>query len=216
MTPETPVPAAHGGARRPRQGARPTREAILDAAAELFAERPPSRVTIRDVAARAGVNHSLVHRHFGTKDNLFKAVLLRGSTDYSARIDHLTDPAAAFRAGFSFASEEDPVAAATARALLDGTIRPRDGQGYPGMERHIALLQSAVAARGAEPRFPPRLITAAAFALMSGWFLLEDSLVISAGLGAVRREELRTQVADLIAFLIETASGLGTEDGARE
>jgi TetR/AcrR family transcriptional regulator, repressor for neighboring sulfatase len=217
MTPDKSPPTAPTAPRRTRQRAQPTREAILDAAAELFAKRPPSRVTIRDVAARAGVNHSLVHRHFGTKDNLFKAVLLRGSADYSARIDHLTDPADAFRAGFSFASAEDPVAAATARALLDGTIRPRDGQGYPGMERHIALLQSAVASRWAEPPFPSRLITAAAFALMSGWFLLEDSLVTSAGLGAAGRVELREQVADLIAFLIECASGLGTVvDEARE
>ena len=105
-----------------------------------------------------------------------------GSSDYSKHIDEVTDPADAFRAGFAFAAEGDPVAAATARALLDGTIRPRDGQGYPGMERHIALLQSAIATRGVESRFPPRVITAAAFALMGGWFLLEESLISSAGL----------------------------------
>ena len=170
-----------------------TQEAILRAAAELFAERPPSRVTIRDVAARAGVNHSLVHRHYGTKDNLLRAVMQLGSTDYSKHIDELTDPAEAFRAGFAFAAEGDPVAAATARALLDGTIRPRDGQGYPGMERHIALLQSAIATRGVESRFPPRVITAAAFALMGGWFLLEESLISSAGLSDMPTRRGATQ-----------------------
>lgn len=148
ITPTHPEAPAR---RQPTARRTSTQEAILRAAAELFAERPPSRVTIRDVAARAGVNHSLVHRHYGTKDNLLRAVMQLGSSDYSKHIDELTDPAEAFRAGFAFAAAGDPVAAATARALLDGTIRPRDGQGYPGMERHIALLQSAIATAASSP-----------------------------------------------------------------
>lgn len=205
----TSKPIEPSARRRTTSGRTSTQEAILRAAAELFAERPPSRVTIRDVAARAGVNHSLVHRHYGTKDNLLRAVMQLGSTDYSKHIDELTDPAEAFRAGFAFAAEGDPVAAATARALLDGTIRPRDGQGYPGMERHIALLQSAIATRGVESRFPPRVITAAAFALMGGWFLLEESLISSAGLSDTPLDEVRSSVADLIALMIEAGSGTG-------
>ena len=201
--------------RQPTPRRTSTQDAILRAAAELFAERAPSRVTIRDVAARAGVNHSLVHRHYGTKDNLLRAVMQLGSSDYSKHIDEVTDPADAFRAGFAFAAEGDPVAAATARALLDGTIRPRDGQGYPGMERHIALLQSAIATRGVESRFPPRVITAAAFALMGGWFLLEESLISSAGLRDMPLDEVRRNVADLIGLMIEQGSGTGpTADAA--
>src|ERR1700684_146216 len=100
------TPSRHTEAPPPRRQPAPrrttTQEAILRAAAELFAERPPSRVTIRDVAARAGVNHSLVHRHYGTKDTLRRAVMQLGSSDYSKHIDELTDPADAFRAGFAF------------------------------------------------------------------------------------------------------------------
>jgi AcrR family transcriptional regulator len=53
--------------------------AILDAAGELLAERSPREVTVRDVAERARVNHALVHRHFGTKDQLLRAVLISRS-----------------------------------------------------------------------------------------------------------------------------------------
>jgi AcrR family transcriptional regulator len=53
--------------------------AILDAAGELLVERSPREVTVRDVAERARVNHALVHRHFGTKDDLLRAVLVRRS-----------------------------------------------------------------------------------------------------------------------------------------
>jgi len=49
--------------------------AIRAAALELLAERSPRDVTVRDIADRARVNHALVHRHFGTKDELVRSVL---------------------------------------------------------------------------------------------------------------------------------------------
>ncbi len=49
--------------------------AVLGSAAELFAERGPTATSIRDIAERAGVNHGLVFRHFGAKENLVGAVL---------------------------------------------------------------------------------------------------------------------------------------------
>jgi AcrR family transcriptional regulator len=48
-----------------------TRAAILTAARELFAERGYERTTVRDVAARAGIDPAMVIRYFGSKDGLF-------------------------------------------------------------------------------------------------------------------------------------------------
>src|SRR5262249_27423330 len=42
--------------------------AVLESAADLFAERGPAATSIRDIAARSRVNHGLIHRHFGSKD----------------------------------------------------------------------------------------------------------------------------------------------------
>ena len=50
-------------------------DAILDAATELFADRGPNAVTVRSIAERAGINHALVHRYFGTKEDLIGAVV---------------------------------------------------------------------------------------------------------------------------------------------
>lgn len=47
---------------------------IRNAALELFATRGTSATTIRDVAKAAGVSPGLVQHHFGTKDELRKAV----------------------------------------------------------------------------------------------------------------------------------------------
>ncbi len=38
-------------------------------ATDLFAERGPAATSIRDIAARSGVNDGLVFRPFGTKKN---------------------------------------------------------------------------------------------------------------------------------------------------
>ena len=58
-----------------RPGASGTREAILDAARRAFAEQGYERATIRGVAAAAGVDPALVHHYFGTKHDLFVAVV---------------------------------------------------------------------------------------------------------------------------------------------
>ena len=61
------------GGRRP--GESDTREAILTAARNGFAELGYDRATIRGVAATAGVDPALVIHYFGSKDELFEAAL---------------------------------------------------------------------------------------------------------------------------------------------
>ncbi|MFU8854565.1 TetR family transcriptional regulator [Micromonospora sp. SL1-18] len=62
-----------------RTGRRPgkpgTREAILAAAREAFAERGFDAASIRAIAAAAGVDPALVHHYFGTKEELFRATV---------------------------------------------------------------------------------------------------------------------------------------------
>jgi len=62
-----------GRGRRP--GGPDTRGQILDAARESFARDGFGGTTIRGVAAEAGVDPSLVHHYFGSKDDLFLAAL---------------------------------------------------------------------------------------------------------------------------------------------
>jgi AcrR family transcriptional regulator len=54
-----------------RPGNQDTREAILAAARETFADRGFDGSSIRSIAAAAGVDPALVHHYFGTKDQLF-------------------------------------------------------------------------------------------------------------------------------------------------
>jgi AcrR family transcriptional regulator len=54
-----------------------SRERLLDAAEELFAEAGFNGVSVRQIVERASVNLGAIPYHFGTKENLFKEVLLR-------------------------------------------------------------------------------------------------------------------------------------------
>lgn len=50
-----------------------TKKSILDAARDVFGESGYDRATIREIAARGGVDPALIHHHFGTKQELFAA-----------------------------------------------------------------------------------------------------------------------------------------------
>ena len=58
-----------------RKGNPGTREAILAAARDAFAERGYDKATIRQIAAGAVVDPALVHHYFGTKEQLFLATV---------------------------------------------------------------------------------------------------------------------------------------------
>ncbi len=51
------------------------REAILQAAAEVFAQAGYAATTVDDIAAGAGITKLIVYRHFDSKENLYRAVL---------------------------------------------------------------------------------------------------------------------------------------------
>lgn len=58
---------------------RPTRNVILDAAEQRFAERGFAGVSVREIAADAGLkNQASLYHHFKNKKALYEAVLARG------------------------------------------------------------------------------------------------------------------------------------------
>lgn len=68
------MPKTKTAPRPPPRGRDETCQALIEAGARLFARHGPDAVSVRDVAAEARVNHSLVFRHFGNKDALVRAI----------------------------------------------------------------------------------------------------------------------------------------------
>ena len=72
-----------------RRDAEATKEALLRAAGELFTARGFDRTSVREVAAAAGVDQALVFRYFGSKEELFAAVLTAPGRALSSSSDDL-------------------------------------------------------------------------------------------------------------------------------
>jgi AcrR family transcriptional regulator len=97
---------------------RPTPDALLDAAEELFARHGYASVGIREIAERARANIASIKYHFGSKSELYLATVRRAMSrgDAAAGWDVLTD--------FEQRGSRDPDRAAIAfvrfvRLLLD-------------------------------------------------------------------------------------------------
>ena len=58
-----------------REVSEKTKETVLKAALVVFAREGFFKAKLRDIAALAGTTHSLIRHHFGSKDDLWKAVV---------------------------------------------------------------------------------------------------------------------------------------------
>lgn len=72
-----------------RPGTPDTRQAIIEAAAQNFAESGFTGATMRAIATGAGVDAALIHHYFGSKRELFLATV-RMPIDPTALVDQVT------------------------------------------------------------------------------------------------------------------------------
>jgi AcrR family transcriptional regulator len=118
------VLAAREHGRYPAAARELLRETLLDAARELLGERGWARVTMADVAARAGVSRQTLYNTFGSRDELAQALVLREQERVLAGVQetiraHGDEPVRALGKAlewFLVAATEDPV---LRRALTD-------------------------------------------------------------------------------------------------
>jgi len=88
----TEMPAARRPGRRGRRrDAAGTREALLAAGTELFAERGYDGVPVALIAQHAGVNKAMINYHFGGKRKLYLAIVGLTFAEIVARVERLAD-----------------------------------------------------------------------------------------------------------------------------
>ncbi|MEQ6916740.1 TetR family transcriptional regulator [Halomonas aquatica] len=73
--------------RRTKADAEATREALLDAAEEVFFERGVARTSLEQIARHAGVTRGAVYWHFHNKADLFRAMLDRVRMPFQELVD---------------------------------------------------------------------------------------------------------------------------------
>ena len=135
---------------------RKTAAVIRDTAMELFAARGSTEVTVREVAAAAGVSPGLVMHHFGSKNGLKDAVDRRAVVFFDEMVAELVrigDEGAAASVAEVFAArlEQEPALMGyVGRLLLEGG-EAADGLFRVLFETTLTGMQSLVANGVARP-----------------------------------------------------------------
>ena len=186
--------------RRKKSSAAATKEQLLDALLEMLAERSVAGLSVREIAREAGVNHGLVHRYFGSKEELVRQAV--------ARLSARAHSAQAERRGLSAASfdafRDDPlVPLVVARACLDG---PHDLLALAAppperLEQLVAPLRAQLARLGLTGAVDPYLINALGTAALLGWFVFRPLLAAGYRLPPNADDKLAALLARLDALL---------------
>jgi TetR/AcrR family acrAB operon transcriptional repressor len=82
-------------ARRTKEEALATRDAILDAAEHVFQRQGVSHTSLNDIAQAAGVSRGAIYWHFRDKADLFNAMMQRATLPMEEAAAHTDSPATA-------------------------------------------------------------------------------------------------------------------------
>ena len=178
-------------------GDRPTgreavRAAILDAASRRFAERG-SAASLRDIAADAGVNLGLIHRHFGNKEDLLRAVLARHAGAGAAAVEDVPDLTAAVRKIFGQTGPGAQYLRIVAWLLVDGGSVAQYQDRFPTID--------ALRRRASSEDQELRLLLA--FAASYGWSVFGEQLLAAFGRPPSALDDVQEHLRELVAQLVD-------------
>ena len=163
--------------KRPR-GREEVRNALIDAANQLFGLKGPDAVSVRDVARRADVNHALLHRHFGSKEQLLHDVMQEHASDFLRGSSNATAPGEAVSLMFDLMADRPAFARIVAHLLLSGHP-PADFAARGG---GLSRIRELVHESEPEASLETAQIKAAAGAAFSmGWVLFENFVLYGVG-----------------------------------
>ena len=134
-------------------GSEATRERLLAAGEALFAERGFVGTSVRELAARAGCNLSLIHYYFGSKDGLLTELVRRKAGQVGELLDAVAveapDAPAAVRAFVAsmvdFATENQAFMRMMFREVI-GTPHPAFDAMRARIGKNLQLLDGVLAA----------------------------------------------------------------------
>jgi len=180
-----------------------TRQRMLEAAVELFAEGGLGGTSVRDVAGAAGVSLAMVHHYFGSKDDLYDACIDATYTELSAMKGELAWELAsaaplpelfsrAVVTSFRFAREHRTAVRLLVRAAVSsGELHPR---GRKLLLEALDVVSTAVGARLERPPSELRLPLQSVVFLVAR-YAAQDEGEMAAVVGIPAREKQRVRAA---------------------
>jgi AcrR family transcriptional regulator len=196
--------SGRGSSRARPRGREKVRQALLDAARDLIAERGPGSVSLREIAETAGVNFGLVYQYLGTRDDLLREVyqsVAQRSAERMAPIGGISEAISDMMATPGTATARIMAWAALDGSYPEGVLGPSPALG------HVA----SVIAGGpdADPSDEDRLLAAFLLVAALGWRLFSSIGLTSAGLDPApdpARDQTVTQWLQQLAELAADAA----------
>jgi TetR/AcrR family transcriptional regulator, repressor for neighboring sulfatase len=176
--------------------------AILDAAEELLLERNPNEISVREIAKKANIKHPLIFRHFGSKDELVKAVHARQIANVHTKIENLDNIQGNIGAFFKAVEENKFRQIALARAMIDG-IDPHLLQNqFPVMQRFIELIAKKRSLTEKDYKFDTNILGAVLASTALGWILYEPYILAAADLEDINIDDVKKEVVGILEEFI--------------
>ncbi len=174
------------------------RAALIQTGARLLAERGKAGISVREVAREAGVNHGLVHRHFGSKEGLLHQVMTSLAEEIAGAIGPPNPDESLSELLISTfgATSERLHWRILARSLLDGEDPRELQEDFPVVSRMLAA-----ARRDSRSQLSPRALVTILLASGLGLLLFETYLKVATGQDEAQWQATRQE---LIALALGT------------
>lgn len=204
-------PQEQGLHKRPhgRQTREETTARILDAAEELFSLKDPCSVTVRQIAEKAGVTHPLVHQYVGSKDEILNAVIVRAAPDRQRTISEHPDYRTVLPILFDDVVARKIHTRSVIRSAMDGveytSLKDRIATGRILIELARKSVTTGTTRLPASDAMDPRIVTAAAIALIYGWAATGNWLLQICDLGGEDPAVVQRQLGEVLENLADLA-----------
>jgi TetR/AcrR family transcriptional regulator len=192
-----------------------TETRLLDAAEAVFAERGYGAATTAAIAERAGLNKTLIHYYFRSKEGLFRAMMQRVAHNHAMFLDDLAhaDPVTALTKAthrfVHFLADNPNYVRLCAYCALEGT----EGQVDEDMMQGLVEAATNAIQRGIDQGLfvteDPRHVLASVEGMVRFFFEHEDTVLPLWGSAPDRQAIVDERARHVVRMLLR---GLGVED----
>jgi len=192
--------------KRSRRSRAEASQDLIDAAAALLAQRSAGRVTVRAIAAAAGVNPTYVRRYFGSKRALMQAAMRQAQLNIAHVVEDMPNVVDGATAVVHASLRERELVAAIARMMLDGDVDELPPEN-PAMRRLLRRFEDELAGRPGAAARDPRIIVLCLASATMGYALFGEFVRRAVDLDDCPAEEIEAALVEVLRLVAKSAFG---------
>jgi AcrR family transcriptional regulator len=181
------------------------RRRLVDTAAELFTEHSYEELSMRQIAAAAGISKSLLYHYFPTKSELFRTAVAERAQELRAAIEPRGEAPLQEQLGASldaYLGWIERNGRTWSKLMASAAVLPEAGEVVEAFRRETLARVSEAVTGAPEP--PPALRVA-----LLGWLGFLDAAVLDwVAHGDLAREQLRELLLSAFAATLGAVAGL--------